>query len=58
MGNKPRSEKPMVPINLHVSSEVSVLAEKIARERKISRAQVIRGWIDKGREKSGTEPVQ
>lgn len=49
MANKARGEHVMVPLNLHVPDDVIIDAEKQARERGVSRAQVIREWIKIGR---------
>jgi hypothetical protein len=48
MSNKSRDGKPMVPINLHVDGKVSALAERLAKERRVSKAQVLREWLDLG----------
>jgi hypothetical protein len=48
MSNKSKDGKPMVPINLHVDGEVSALAERLAKERRVSKAQVLREWLDLG----------
>jgi hypothetical protein len=55
MANKPRNEKSMVPINLHVEAQMDKEAARIAKVRKVSKSQVIREWIEIGKTKT-TEP--
>ena len=50
MGNKPLNDKPMVSIHVHVPVEVSAEINRIAKVRGVTRAQVVREWIELGRQ--------
>ena len=49
MGNKPVGKKVMIPVNFHLTEETLEYILKEAQRRQVSRSQVFRDLIERGR---------